>query len=67
MITIATDVYNKLTILRFVANFGALLSKALLDPEASISRLEYLSVEKKQQLLEGFNDPAALYRRAVQP
>lgn len=58
-----TDLYEPDTIARMLAQYQVLLQSVLSDPEVSIARLPLLPEAERNQLLYGWNDTAADYRR----
>jgi amino acid adenylation domain-containing protein/FkbH-like protein len=61
--TYSTDLFEAETIRRMQAHFERLLEAAVATPDAAISRLQFLSVEEREQLAERWNRTATEYPR----
>ncbi|RUT40687.1 non-ribosomal peptide synthetase, partial [Paenibacillus anaericanus] len=58
-----TNLFRRETMERFAERFVQLVEEVATHPERTMEKLEMMSLEEKEQLLRGFNDTAAEYRR----
>ncbi|CAH1202642.1 Plipastatin synthase subunit B [Paenibacillus plantiphilus] len=61
----ASSLYSRETAERLARHYVGLLEAIAADPSATLSSLDMLGAQEKEQLLNGFNDTAADYPRAA--